>query len=82
MALLSALTILAMRIEFVAAAADRAGRYLVKFSDGTQMDIDDVIFSLYVPLDPTYDGIMTLYSLPIEGLEAYRSGAVTENHKS
>ena len=46
----------------------------VKFSDGTQMDIDDVIFSLYVPLDPTYDGNMTLYSLPIEGLEAYRSG--------
>ena len=46
----------------------------VLFSDGTEMDIDDVIFSLYVPLDPTYDGIMTLYSLPIEGLEAYRSG--------
>ena len=46
----------------------------VKFSDGTQVDIDDVIFSLYVPLDPTYDGIMTLYSLPIAGLEAYRSG--------
>lgn len=46
----------------------------VKFSDGTEVDIDDVIFSLYVPLDPTYDGIMTLYSLPIQGLEAYRSG--------
>ena len=49
----------------------------VKFSDGTAMDIDDVIFSLYVPLDPTYDGIMTLYSLPIQGLEAYRSGMAT-----
>ncbi len=46
----------------------------VTFSDGTEVDIDDVIFSLYVPLDPTYDGIMTLYSLPIQGLEAYRSG--------
>ncbi len=46
----------------------------VRFSDGSEMDIDDVIFSLYVPLDPTYDGTMTLYSLPIEGLEAYRSG--------
>ena len=46
----------------------------VKFSDGTVLDVDDVIFSLYVPLDPTYDGIMTLYSLPIQGLEAYRSG--------
>lgn len=49
----------------------------VHFSDGTQMDIDDVIFSLYVPLDPTYDGNMTLYSLPIQGLEAYRSGMET-----
>ena len=46
----------------------------VTFSDGTPVDIDDVIFSLYVPLDPTYDGIMTLYSLPIQGLEAYRGG--------
>ena len=44
----------------------------VRFSDGTTLDIDDVIFSLYVPLDPSYDGIMTLYSLPIEGLEEYR----------
>lgn len=44
----------------------------VLFSDGTQMDIDDVIFSLYVPLDPSYDGIMTLYSLPIAGLQEYR----------
>ncbi len=46
----------------------------VPFSDGTVMDMDDVIFSLYVPLDPSYDGIMTLYSLPILGLQAYREG--------
>ncbi len=46
----------------------------VQFSDGTTMDIDDVIFSLYVMLDPTYDGVSTFYSLPIQGLEAYRSG--------
>ena len=46
----------------------------VRFSDGTVMDIDDVIFSLYVPLDPSYDGIMTLYSLPIQGLAQYREG--------
>ncbi len=49
----------------------------ITFSDGTPLDIDDVIFSLYVPLDPTYDGTMTLYSLPIQGLEAYRSGIQT-----
>ena len=46
----------------------------VRFSDGKELDADDVIFSLYVPLDPSYDGTMTLYSLPIEGLEAYRQG--------
>ena len=46
----------------------------VKFSDGTPVDIDDVIFSLYVPLDPSYDGTMTLYSLPIAGLQEYREG--------
>lgn len=46
----------------------------VRFSDGTLADIDDVIFSLYVALDPAYDGTMTLYSLPIAGLDAYREG--------
>ena len=46
----------------------------VRFSDGVAMDIDDVIFSLYVALDPSYDGIMTVYSLPLAGLEEYRSG--------
>ena len=46
----------------------------VQFSDGTTVDIDDVIFSLYVPLDPSYDGTMTLYSLPIAGLQEYREG--------
>lgn len=46
----------------------------LKFSDGTPVTIDDVIFSYYVLLDPTYDGSITLYSMPIEGLDAYRSG--------
>lgn len=46
----------------------------VRFSDGQEMDIDDVIFSLYVTLDPAYDGTQTVYSLPISGLEAYRQG--------
>ena len=47
------------------------------FSDGTPMDIDDVIFSMYVYMDPTYDGSATMYSLPIEGLEDYREGMST-----
>ena len=49
----------------------------VKFSDGVEMTIDDVIFSYYVLLDPAYDGVSTLYSIPIKGLDAYRSGMET-----
>ncbi len=44
------------------------------FSDGEPVTIDDVIFSLYVLADPTYDGSSSLFSVPIEGMEAYRSG--------
>ena len=47
------------------------------FSDGTPVDIDDFIFSLYVVLDPAYDGSTTMYSTPILGLDAYRSGMDT-----
>ena len=38
------------------------------------MTIDDVIFSIYVLCDPTYDGSITLYSQPILGLAEYREG--------
>ena len=46
----------------------------VKFSDGEALTIDDVIFSMYVLSDPTYDGSSTFFALPIEGMEEYRSG--------
>lgn len=46
----------------------------VKFSDGEILNADDVIFTMYVLCDPTYDGQTSLYAQPIEGLEAYRSG--------
>lgn len=49
----------------------------IKFSDGEPLTVDDVIFSLYVLADPTYDGSSTLFSQPIEGMEAYRSGMDT-----
>ncbi len=49
----------------------------IQFSDGTTADIDDVIFSMYVYADPTYDGSTTLYSCPIEGMEDYRNGMGT-----
>ena len=47
------------------------------FSDGTPITIDDVIFTMYVYLDPTYDGSVTLYSMPIAGLDDYRSSMTT-----
>ena len=47
------------------------------FSDGEPLTVDDVIFSMYVLCDPTYDGSSTLYAQPIEGMEAYRSGMDT-----
>lgn len=47
------------------------------FSDGHPMDIDDVIFSMYVLCDPTYDGSSTLYGRPIKGMQEYRSGMST-----
>ena len=47
------------------------------FSDGEPMTIDDVIFSMYVLCDPTYDGSSTLFAQPITGMAAYRSGMDT-----
>jgi len=47
------------------------------FSDGEKLTVDDVIFSMYVLCDPTYDGSSTLYAQPIEGMEEYRSGMDT-----
>ena len=49
----------------------------VKFSDGEELTADDVIFSYYVYLDPSYDGSASTYALPIKGLEEYRSGSDT-----
>ena len=50
------------------------------FSDGEPITIDDVIFSMYVLCDPTYDGSSTLYAQPIEGMEEYRSGMDTRQN--
>ena len=49
----------------------------LKFSDGEPLTIDDYIFTLYTICDPTYDGSATLFSMPIEGMEEYRSGMDT-----
>lgn len=44
----------------------------IKFSDGVDLTIDDVLFNLYVYLDPMYSGSSTIYSIDIRGLKAYR----------
>ena len=49
----------------------------VKFSDGEELTADDVIFSYYVYLDPSYDGSASTYALPIKGLAEYISGSDT-----
>lgn len=45
----------------------------LKFSDGKPLTIDDVLFNLYVYLDPVYSGNTTIYSTDIRGLDAYRT---------
>lgn len=44
----------------------------IKFSDGTELTIKDVLFNMYVYLDPIYTGSSTLYSTDIIGLSEYR----------
>lgn len=45
----------------------------IKFSDGVDLTIKDVLFNLYVYLDPYYAGSSTIYATKIKGLSAYRS---------
>ena len=45
----------------------------VKFSDGKELTIDDVLFSIYVYCDPAYTGSTTFSTLPIVGMEEYRA---------
>ena len=49
----------------------------LKFSDGEALTIDDVIFTMYVLSDPTYDGSSTFFALPIKGMQEYRAGIDT-----
>ena len=45
----------------------------IKYSDGHPLTIEDVLFNLYVYLDPVYTGSATMYSTDIKGLAAYRT---------
>ncbi len=44
----------------------------IKWSDGEPLTISDVLFSIYVYLDPSYTGSATIYSTDIIGLKNYR----------
>lgn len=43
------------------------------FNDGTPLTADDVLFTYYVLLDSSYPGGINVKSVPITGLEAYRT---------
>ncbi len=45
----------------------------IKYSDGHPLTMEDVLFNLYVYLDPVYTGSSTLYSTDILGLQDYRT---------
>lgn len=45
----------------------------IKFSDGVPLTINDVLFNMYVYLDPVYTGSTTMYSTDIVGLKDYRT---------
>jgi len=54
----------------------------IKFSDGEPLTIKDVLFNLYVYLDPAYTGSATIYSTDIVGLKNYRQQQVGETSDS
>ncbi len=45
----------------------------LKFSDGQPLTMEDVLFNMYVYLDPVYTGSSTMYSIDIKGLTKYRT---------
>lgn len=50
----------------------------IKFSDGTPMTADDIIFNYYAYLDPSYTGSTTLGSYDIIGLQDYQTQTTSD----
>lgn len=53
----------------------------IKFSDGVSLTAHDVLFNMYMYLDPVYTGSSTMYSVAIQGLKNYQlqeEGNITE----
>ncbi len=53
----------------------------VRFSNGSYLTMKDVLFNLYVYLDPAYTGSATMYSTDIVGLKEYRTQASQETEQ-
>lgn len=51
----------------------------ITFSDGTPLTINDVLFNIYMYLDPAYTGSSTMYSVDIQGLAQYRTQQPGDN---
>ncbi len=64
--------------DFMKKAAGKETEYYfvlknnIKFSDGKPLTMNDVLFNMYVYLDPAYTGSTTMYSTDIVGLQKYR----------
>ncbi len=48
----------------------------IVYSDGHPLTMEDVLFNLYVYLDPVYTGSSTMYSTDIVGLQDYRTQTI------
>ena len=53
----------------------------LKFSNGSPLTMKDVLFNLYVYLDPAYYGSSTVYSTDIVGLQEYRTQTKNESEQ-
>ena len=53
----------------------------VRFSNGSYLTMKDVLFNMYVYLDPAYTGSSTMYSTDIVGLQEYRTQAASETEQ-
>ena len=48
----------------------------IVYSDGHPLTMEDILFNLYVYLDPVYTGSSTMYSTDIVGLQDYRTQTI------
>ena len=73
-------------VAFDSATGNTTYTFVIKngitFSDGKPLTMGDVLFNLYVYLDPVYTGSSTMYSTDILGLRDYRTQTVSSGDNS